>query len=109
MVDIIKTISGSGRGTYVRRKAISSTQAIMILNANPNRVSLTIEAPTGNTGNIAIAFNDPAVAVTGDHQGTLVAPGGQFIESAPANGGALFIISANGTEDALVREDFGVV
>lgn len=95
------------RGTPYRINNISSADPVEILSRNPNRGGLLIEAAAGNAGNIAISFDDPAVTVTGDKSGLLLAANDQYVEAPPdANSGAVYVISANGTEDILVREDF---
>ena len=98
-----RLIRGSGRRVF----NIPTTEGFLLIHANPKRAGLFIEADSGNTGNLALGFDDPAVTVTGDKQGLLLGAGDQYTEPPPdSTTGAVYVRSANGTEDLLVREDF---
>lgn len=94
------------RGTPYRILNIS-TSPIMILQVNPNRSGLFIEAASTNAGNVAISFNDPNLTISGDKAGILLGASDQYVESPPdANSGSVWAVSTNGTEDILIREDY---
>lgn len=93
------------RGSFITLQ-YNDTNPHMVLIHNVNRAGVFIQADSANAGNVALAFDNPALTTTGDQTPILLAKNDQYVEGAQdVNTGDLWIRFSSANDKILLRED----